>query len=215
MPRKSPAGLNELLAREDARIESHATMEISIDNDDIRRDYYFASAKIFFRGVNWEPLLKQDSQIKSSLTRSSDRSTVELFNADTEIGREFLSLGGAVTGALTKVGRYWKDLDSGMEFHDILLTGPLVAPPVNEDVVAISSVSDPYARISVGAHRRLALLCQWQFRNPFTCGYNGSLLSCDFTLNGAGGCDGRHGSLKMAKNGSFAFLNSQSRLVTS
>jgi hypothetical protein len=205
----------ELFARESTQIESHTTLQISIDNGDIVRNYYFASAGLFFDGVHWRPLLKQASETKSSLTRASDRSTVELFNEDTEIGREFLALGQAINGAETKMGRYWKDLESGMEFHDVLLTGLLIAPPINEDVVGLSSVSEPYANISVGASRRVALACQWQFRNPFTCGYNGSLLTCNFLLNHADGCQGRHGDpLKRAKFGGMAFLDAGARLKT-
>ncbi len=215
MPRKTPPGLIELFARRGARIESHTTLQIEIDNDDVLRNYYFASAEIFFQGVVWRPLLKQASEVRSSLTRSSDRSLAELFNDDTEIGKEFLSLADATRGAQTKLGRYWKDLDSGAEFHDVLLTGLLVAPPINEDIVGVSGVSEPYANISVGASRRVALLCQWRFRDPTTCGYNGAELVCDFTLNGAGGCEGRHGTpLKRAKIAAFAFLDGGSRLKT-
>ena len=215
MPRKAPAGLIELFERKNARIKSHTTLQIAIDNGNILRNYYFASAKLFFNGVHWDPLLSRGSEIKSSLTRAADRSTVELFNADTEIGREFLALGPSISGAETKAGRYWKDLDSGMEFHDVLLTGVLVAPPINEDVVGLSSVSEPYAKISVGASRKVALTCQWTFRQTTTCGYAGSLLTCNFLLNHADGCQGRHGSpLNRAKIGAMAFLDGGSRLKT-
>jgi hypothetical protein len=215
MPRKSPQGLIELFKSPNHRIESHTTLQISIDNGEILRNFYFASTELFFNGVTWKPLLKQGSEIKSSLTRASDRSMVELFNADTEIGRAFLALGSAITGAETKVGRYWKDLDSGMEFHDILLTGPLTSPPITEDALNLSSVSEPYANISVGATRRVALTCQWTFRQTTTCGYAGSLLTCNFLLNHADGCLGRHGSpLNRAKIGAMAFLDGGSRLKT-
>lgn len=219
MARTMPLGLKELFARPGARIRSHATLQVSIDNGDILRNYYFASARIFLDGVEWQPLLKEDSEIKHSLTRASDKSTVELFNADTEIGKEFLGLGQALSGARTEAGRYWKDLDSGAELHDVLLTGLLIVPAVDENAATLSSVSEPYANISVGATRRVALSCQWQFRNPFTCGYAGSLLTCNFLLNHIDGCEGRHGggvgnSLKRAKFGGMAFLDAGSRLKT-
>jgi hypothetical protein len=215
MPRNTPAGLIDLFARRNARLRSHTTLQVSIDNGDILKTYYFASAKIFFNGVNWTPILKQASEIKTSLTRVADQSTVELINTDTAIGREFLSLGQAVGGAKTEVGRYWLDLESGADFHDILQTGLLIAPPVDENVVALSSVSEPYANVSVGASRRVALSCQWLFRQPTTCGYAGTLLTCNFLLNHADGCEGRHGTpLKRAKFGGFAFLSSGSRLKT-
>lgn len=215
MPRKMPAGLTTWLARKDKRVESHTTLQVSISNTELLRDYYFATAELFFMGVTWEGRLRQGSQIKSSLTRSADSATCELQNADTATGLEFLSLGKSIYGAEMKIGRYWKDLESGGEFHKVLLTGPVVGLEVNENVVRLTAVSEPYAQVSVGATRRVTTLCQWQFRNPNTCGYAGSLLTCNFMLNDADGCEGRHGTpLKRAKNGSFAFLSSKSRLQT-
>jgi hypothetical protein len=101
----------------------------------------------------------------------------------------------------------------------VFLTGPLVGLQIDENIVRLTAVSEPYAQVSVGASRRVTNLCQWQFGNPNTCGYNGSLLTCNFNLNDTGGCEGRHGafvgnSLKRAKFGGFAYLNSKSRLVT-
>lgn len=219
MPRKMPAGLMALLARKDKRIESRTTLEVLIDNGDILRAYYLASAGLAFNGVNWQPLLKQGSQFKSSLTRAADQAAVELFNADTEIGKEFLGLGQALYGASAKIGRYWRDLDGGAEFHKVFLTGVVVGLSVDENVARLTAVSEPYANISVGASRRVTTLCQWQFRNPNTCGFAGSLLTCNFMLNHVDGCEGRHGggvgdSLKRAKFGGMAFLNSKSRLTT-
>lgn len=218
MPRKMPAGLMDLLSRRDKRVESHTTLQIHIEDGDILRDYYFASAALMINGAQWAPQLRKGSQIKSSLARAADQATVELQNVDTELGREFLSLGFSLYGAESKIGRYWRDLDSGLDFHKVLLTGPLVGLQIDENVVTLTAVSEPYAQVSVGASRRVTGLCQWQFRNPNTCGYAGSLLTCNFNLNDAGGCEGRHGggvgnSLKRAKFGGFAYLNSKSRLV--
>jgi hypothetical protein len=214
-----PAGLMSLLARKDKQVQSRTTLQIHIDNGDILKTYYFATAELNFKGVIWKPLVLQGSQIRATLGTAADKATVELHNADTEIGKEFLALGQNLYGAEVQVGRHWKDLLSGIEKHKVFLTGPLVGFEIEEKVVRISAVSEPYANIDVGATRRVALSCQWQFRNPNTCGYNGSLLTCDFTLNGTGGCEGRHGggvgnSLKRAKFGGFAFLSSKSRLKT-
>lgn len=205
----------ELLARKGARIETHTTLQIVINNGDIIRNYYFASAKLTINGTVYQPQLRRGSQIKSSLTRAADQATVELQNVDSEVGREFLSLGQALYGTDTKVGRFWKDLDSAEEFHRVMLTGVLVGLQIDENTCQVTAVSEPYANISVGATRRVTNLCQWKFREPNTCGYAGSLLTCNLMLNHADGCEGRHGSpLKQAKNGSFAYLNSKSRLVT-
>lgn len=205
----------DLLARSDKRIQTHTTAAILIDNGDILRDYRFASASLTINGIVYAAQLRKGSQIKSSLTRASDSASVELQNVDTELGREFLTLGQSLYGAETKIGRFWRDLESGAEFHKVFLTGLLVGLQIDEQIVRVTAVSEPYANISVGATRRVAPLCQWEFRNPNTCGYAGSLLVCNFRLNDSGGCDGRHGApLKQAKNGSFAFLKSSSRLKT-
>jgi len=219
MPRKMPSGLMPMLARKDKQVESHTTLQVVINNGDIIRNYYFASSTLTIDGNLFAPELRQGSQIRSSLTRASDQAVVELQNIDTDLGKEFLSLGDALIGADTKIGRHWTDLISGHPFHKVLLTGPLVDMEFDENVVRITAVSEPYANISVGASRRVTNLCQWQFRNPNTCGYAGSELKCNFMLNDSGGCEGRHGggvgnSLKRAKFGGMAYLNSKSRLKT-
>jgi hypothetical protein len=215
MPRKMPAGLLDLFARKDKQIESHTTAQIEIDNGDIMRNYFFASGELMIDGATYTAQLRKGSQIKSSLARASDQASFELQNVDTELGLEFLSLGQALYGATAKIGRHWRDIESGAEFHKVFLTGPIVGLQINEDAVAITVVSEPYANISVGASRRVAPSCQWTFRDPTTCQFAGSLLTCNFLLNHADGCQGRHGDpLKRAKFGGFAFLNSQSRLKT-
>ena len=215
MPRKMPAGLMDLLNRKDKSMETHTTLQVSINTSEVVRSYYFASARLSFLGVDWEPLLEKGSQIRSSLTRSSDTATVELANVATVLGLEFLALGQSLYNAEAKIGRLWRDNTGGGEFHKVLLTGVLVGLQIDESVVRLTAVSEPYANVSVGATRRVTTLCQWQFRNPNTCGYSGSELICNFMLNDAGGCQGRHGDpLKRAKHGGFVFLNSQSRLKT-
>jgi hypothetical protein len=210
-----PAGLMELMARKDKRLQSRTTLELIISTATVMRNYYFATAELFINGINWQPQLRTGSQIKTSLTRSADQVSVELQNADTELGIEFLSLGQLIYGASAKVGRYWKDLESGAEYHKVLLTGVVVGLQVDENVTRLTAVSEPYAQVSVGASRRVAPSCQWTFRDPTTCGFNGSQLICNFLLNHADGCEGRHGTpLKFAKFGGMAFLNSSSRLKT-
>src|SRR5215471_18368106 len=215
MPRTMPSGLMDMLARKGARIETHTTLQIVINNGDIIRNFYFASAKLTIDGTVYQPQLLRGSQIKSSLGRAADQATVDLQNVDTGLGREFLSLGSALYFADTKIGWHWTDLDSASTFHKVFLTGVLVGLQIDEQTAQITAVSEPYANISVGATRRVTNLCQWKFREPHTCGYAGSLLTCNFMLNNSGGCNGRHGApLKQAKFGGFAYLNSKSRLVT-
>jgi hypothetical protein len=215
MPRKMPAGLMERLARKDKQIVTHTTLQVSINTETVVKSYYFASAQLNALGIVWHPLIKSGSQIRASLERSSDIATVELHNVDTEIGKEFLSLGQSLYSAETKVSRYWRDQVDGSEYLKVFHTGVLVGLRVDENVVRLTAVSEPYAPISVGATRRVAPLCQWTYADPSTCGHDGSKIICNFMLNDEGGCQGRHGDpLKRAKYGGMAYLNSGSRLKT-
>jgi hypothetical protein len=215
MPRKMAGNLIEALKRKDKSVVSHTTLQVNVNTSSHLRSYYFATAKLFFGGITWEPQLRRGSQIRSSLTAAADKTTVEIQNVDTELGKEFLSLGQSLYNADCKIGRLWIDKLSGEEFHKTFLTGILVSLQIAEDVVRLTAVSEPYANVDVGASRRVSNLCQWQFRNPNTCGYAGSLLTCNFMINDTGGCEGRHGTpLKRAKNGGFVYMNSKSRLKT-
>ncbi len=207
----------ELLARKDKQIESHTTLEVSINTTSVVKNYYFASAELVLDGITWQPQLRKGSEIKASLTRAADQATVDLQNVDSELGKEFLTLGESLNGADAKLGRYWKDLESSAEYHHVMFAGVVVGVPIDENAATITMISEPYANISVGASRRVTTSCQWEFRNPLTCGYAGSLLTCNFQLNSTNGCEGRHGggvgaTLKRAKFGGFAFLSSASRL---
>lgn len=218
MPRKMPPGWNELMARPDKQIETHTTLRLIIDNGDILRAYYFASAKLMIDGAIYEPQLRRGSSIKSTLTQAADKGTVEIQNVDTEIGREFLALGQAIYGAEAKIGRYGCDLISGWEGHKVFLTGPVVGlGPIDENVVRLTAVSEPYANISVGARRVIDPSCQAVFRDPSTCGYNGNLMTCNLMINHVDGCKGRHGvtpTLERAKFMGQPYTNSGSRLKT-
>lgn len=215
MSRNLAPGLMTLLGRRDKSIKSHTTLEMVVDTTDVKKSYYFATSALTFNNIEWLPLVKQGSQIRSSLTRASDSATIELHNADTLVGRELLALKQSLYGAAVKVGRLWRDNISAAEYHEIFLTGVVVSLSVGEEVARLTAVSEPYAQVSVGASRRVVPSCQWEFRSVLTCGYAGSELSCNFLLNDPGGCEGRHGSpLKQAKFGGMAYQNSGSRFKT-
>lgn len=46
--------------------------------------------------------------------------------------------------------------------------------------------------------------CQWRFKDPDTCAYAGTALTCDLTLNGNNGCAVKHNSVNF---GGFPGLN--------
>ena len=208
-----PQGLSELLRRKNKQVESHTTLQVSISNADLQREYYFASAECLINGVTYANQLRKASQIKTTLTSESDSALVDLQNADSELGKEFLGLGDSLYGSLSKVGRLWIDLDSMSQYHMVLLTGPIVGIEVDESLVHFSMVSEPYSQVSVGPTRRYTNRCQFDFREGTTCGYAGMLLTCNKMFSHADGCFGRHGDpLHRAKNGGFIYLNSAQRL---
>jgi len=215
MSRKMPSGWIELSKRRDKQIESHSTLKISVETPSIIRTYYFATARLLLQNVTWLPLLRRGDQIRASLSRAADQATAELFNADSAIGLEFLSLGSAIFGAEFQLGRYERDLMSGFEGHKVFLTGPVVGFRVAEDAVRLAAVSEAYANISVGASRSVSPICQWIYKDLSTCQSTSTLATCNLLLNHADGCSARHsGNDNLAKNGGMAFLNSQNRLKT-
>lgn len=210
-----PPGWDDLLAREDKQIESHTTIHIAIDDGDILRDYYFATARLVIGGAVYEPHLRKGDSIKTSLTRAVDQATCTVQNVDTLLGKEFLRLGQSLYGAKAEVGRWWFDRVSGVDGHKIFLAGPLTLLKVNESVATLTAIAEPYAHISVGATRRVDALCRFEYKDADTCGSTSSEAVCNFMLNDPGGCVTRHpDGLHRAKNGGFSTINSGSRFKT-
>jgi hypothetical protein len=214
MPRNMPPGLMDLLKRKDKQIETHSTLQLAVFGGAVPQYYYFASARLDALGIVWQPHLRQVSSIKASLTRTAHQATLDLQNVDQVLGIEFTRMQDYLSGAEAKVGRYWRDLDSGAAFHKTLLAGLVTVPPVSEDVVSLTVVSDAYSGVSVGARRRVTRMCQWRFKGQ-ECGYTGTEGICNFLINDAGGCEGRHGNpLKFARYGGFAFIDPSVKLFT-
>lgn len=213
MPRKMPQGLQELLARKNKQVESHGTLQVIVENAKPARNYYFATAELTIDNIDYRPLLKQTSQIRTSLTRAADQTVCEIHNADTLAGIDFLSIGTPLFNAAIKIGRWFKDLDAGAEYHLILQSGVIVGVQAAEDAVQLTAISEPYANIPCGAVRRVAPACQWIYKDPSTCGSTSAEPTCNFLLTHSGGCINRHsGTINRARYGGFAYLNSQNRL---
>lgn len=217
MPRTLPFNFEKLLARKNKQITSHTTFQLFIEAANFNRSYYFATARLSVGGINWQPYLRKGSQIRSSITKAADTATVEIANADLALGLDLLKIRQYLYGAEMLIGRYWKDLDSGMEAHKVLFTGVIASsiPQIDEAVVAISGVSTAYANVSVGAVRRVNLPCGWLYKDPSTCHYRGHQETCNYMIDHADGCHGRHGDpYKRAAIGAFAYINSGNRLQT-
>lgn len=215
MPRKMPAGLMDALNRQDLNIETHTTLELSVNTVAEIKNYFFATAMLTFDGVVWQPQLRRASEIRSSLTRTTNRASLELQNVDTALGVEFLSIRNFIFGAEAKVGHNWKCDEIGLDVHKVLLTGAVTGLEVAESAVSLTVVADIYSSVSVGPSRTITRLCQWQQHGDFKgpeCGYTGAESTCNGLLNDAGGCEGRHGTpLKFARFGGFPYLDNAAK----
>jgi len=209
MPRSLPIGLTEVL--KSGYAESHSTLELSLPSDIAPAiTHYFATARLTIDGVVYDRQLRDTGAVKTSLTRASDRVTVELQNVDTVLGVDMLRVQDALYGANVRFGRYWKDLRSAATFHHILLTGAVAGVEINENVVRLTLISDTYAAVSVGAKEQVIRTCRFQVQGEFrgtNCGYSGAKLTCNGLIDDADGCEGRHGTpLKRAKFGGFVYI---------
>ena len=212
MARTFPRGLSNLLAR-NVGIATHSTLELRIPSEiTANQNYYFATAKLEIDGVTYDRQLRETGNVRTSLTRASDRVTVDLQNVDTVLGVSFLELADALYGAEARFGRLWTEKSSGAKIHKILLTGVVAGVQILESVVRLELVSEGYAGTKVGAYRPVRRNCAWQELGRFRgteCGYSGAELTCNGLLDDSGGCHGRHGSpLKRAKFGGFVYIES-------
>lgn len=189
MPRIMPAGLMEALNRPNARIRSYGTLELFFLIGSEARSYYFATASLSFNGVTWKPELRKTPEITSTISAEANTATVELQNVDTVWGNEFASLERYLYGAEAKVGRYWKDIERGSEWHKVLLTGFVENVSDNQNTAQLNIISDVYANVSVGPARFIRGLCQAPIYKGFECGSTSDLPTCPRTL---AACSARH-----------------------
>jgi hypothetical protein len=208
MPRLIAAGLDDALAR--GNLATHGTLRLLVPTATEIRSYHFATAKLNFNGVEWSPQLRESGEVNMSLTGDADEATVEVQNVDNLFGIEAISIEAYLSGSLGVVGRYFQDLDHGARWHDETLTGLVTGIRVNEQAVQLLVVSDSYSSVSVGPFRYIRRACQAGYKTaecgrPITDPFD----TCDYTLNGAGGCDGRWGANKAARHMGFPFLDNQ------
>lgn len=210
MPRLLAAGLDEALKRPDGQIASHSTLELTVDLGAEFRSYYLATASLNFNGITWRPELRETDEITSNLAADASEARIAIQNVDRLFGIEFIAIEEFLSGAEVKVGEYWKDLERGSEWHEILLTGLVAGLDVSEQSAQLTIISDVYSGVSVGPFRQIRRLCQAEYKN-FECGRPVTdPPTCDKTLNGAGGCHGRWGATdKFARHMGMPFLDNQ------
>lgn len=193
MPRSLPTGLKELLSVETHWAETHSTLALRTKSG----NFWLATARLMVDDVAYSPDLRETGELKQSLTSAVDRVEVSIQNVDLVFGLKFVSAIDALHGARAVVGRYWRDLRNGAEYHKALLSGVVVSAPGNEQAVTLTVVSELYASRQIGG-RLVARNCQWRFKDPTTCGYVGPLNSCNKLLQSADGCQGRARQFRMS-----------------
>jgi hypothetical protein len=201
----------EALNRPNARFETHGTLQLFIFNGAEIKSYYFATGALNFGGIAWQPHLRKTPEITFTISGSPDQATVELQNVDTVLGREFASLERFMFGSEALVGRYWRDLERGTEWHKVFLTGFVDDNGDNELTAPLTIVSDVYADVSVGPLRDTRMQCQARpYKGP-ECGSVSTLPTCPRTL---AACQDRHpGDDAFARNMGFPFMPHDVRIA--
>lgn len=198
MPRSLPQGLKELLSVGTGWAETHSTLALETRAG----NFWLATTQLTIDDVRYSPDLRETGELKQSLTSAVDRVDVQIQNVDLMFGLKFVAAVDALHGARAVVGRYWRDLRNGAEYHKGLLSGVVVSAPGNEQAVTLTIVSELYASRSIGG-RLVARNCQWRFKSP-SCGYSGVLQSCNKLLQSADGCQGR---ARQFRYGGFIYIS--------
>lgn len=188
--RSLPVGLAELLRGGWA--ESHSTLELTVSPlNEPARTYYLATSPITVNGVAHDAYLRETGSVRYSLTAAADRTDAAIENASAIFGEDFIGRPDALHGATARLGRYWRDLQSGAEFHVYLLSGVVTGGTANASTVQLTLTSDLYAKTSKGGGRIVSRLCQNGFRDGIGCTYSGAELLCNKRHTDADGCSGR------------------------
>lgn len=210
MPRGFTTNVADLLkfsAAKESRAEEHSTVELTLTGATMpARTYYLATAKLTINGIVYERDLREVGALRQSITRAVDRTEYAVENVSSLLGSDWINNPDEIQGATVKVGRYWRDLESGQEFHEIVFRGVVQSPKADQNTARVQVLSDIYAA-SIGGGRRVARKCQWKFRDPLTCGYTGVEIVCNKLLNSAGGCSGRS---NQHRYGGFVFIQPSS-----
>lgn len=187
MPRKLPQGLAELQSVDKKWAETHSTLALYTSAG----NFFLATTRVIVDGVIYLPDLRETGSLKQSLTRAVDRVDCQIQNVDLAFGLKFVSAVDALHGARAVVGRYWRDMRNGAEYHKALIKGVVIEAPGDQQAVTLTLVSELFASRQIGG-RLVARACQWRFKDPSTCGYVGPLQTCNKLLLSADGCDGRN-----------------------
>jgi hypothetical protein len=195
MPRPFSNNLRDLLKLSSAKgslVEEHTTLELTTTGLTAPPETYrIATASLTISGISYTSHLRDAGVIKESITNSQNWNEALIENVSALFGPTWLNRLNEIQGAKVKIGRYWRDLETGQEYHEILFRGVVQRPQVDQNSVKLQSLSDIDAA-SIGGGRRVARKCQFKFRDPLTCGYSGVETTCNKLFNSPGGCSGRN-----------------------
>jgi len=150
----------------------------------------YAGTAAIINGVEYLGGIIGATPLKATLGSSVDRVDITIQNVDWR----WTHLARRPNRSLTRcyVGRAVRPTRAAAWQHVQLLTGIVVGMPSDEAAVTLQCISDLYAAPQVGALRSIARPCQFKFKDPRTCGYNGIETVCNKVYESTGGCLGRN-----------------------
>jgi hypothetical protein len=192
MAREMPAGLLAYLEKGFA--ESHTTAVLQIEAIAGQpRFFYLATAGVEIDGATYTARLAPDgatSVLRQSLGAATDRAEIVIADADNGWLDTLGEYAPYLDGARIDIGRLWVNLDSGQQWHKVLMRGVVTGTSINDARTVLTIANENYAVGAIGGGRIAARECQWIFKSR-QCGYTGGEETCNKLYDDAGGCDGR------------------------
>ncbi len=185
MPRIVSSELQNLLAK--PVIWTQTTLDLAPPS---MSPIYIATAAFTVDGKNYIPHIISSGEIQMTIAAGTNMVRMELQNADLQWG--FAAESESLANIPATVGRAFKDYIGGNIIWQPLFAGIANAVEFDEEKVVLEIVNDLTAAGYVVAQWSLSDHCQYKFKQPDTCGYNGSLESCNLRRLSLDGCLGRN-----------------------
>jgi len=166
---------------------------------------HFATAPLTLANTYTNDLEKV-GEIRQTLESATDQVSVALQNKDRAIGLHVAEYWRKWQKAEAVIGRYYRD-DDGLVLDEWkeMFRGSVQQPNANDLQVTFSVIADTLSPGQIVSNRTLAAICGFVFKDPKTCRYTGTELTCDHHLKSKTGCDG--------KGQSYAFGGTQHRYL--
>lgn len=139
--------------------------------------------------------LETVSEIRQTLESVTDQVSVTLQNKDRILGLHVANYWQKWQKAQATVGRLYQDGDgSGLQEWKEMFRGAVQQPNADDFKVSFSIIADTISPGQIICNRTLAAICGFVFKDPKTCAYTGSDVSCNHHLRSKLGCDGKSNS---------------------